>query len=684
MPAPARTAFLRSLRDDEALALLYDWQFWARREQLAPPGDWFVWLIRSGRGFGKTRTGAEWVIERARQGFQRIALVGQTKADVRDTMVELGESSILHRSPPWFKPEYEPSKRRLTWPNGAVAMIYSGDEPGQLRGPQHDSAWVDELAKFRYPQETWDNLMLGLRIGGQPQALVTTTPRPIRLIRELIQRPTTVDVRRPTWDNLAHLSPVYIREVIDPMRGTRLGRQELEGEILEDAPGALWKRGQIEATRVDKGPDLVRVVVAVDPSATGKETSDEAGIVVAGLGRDGHGYVLDDRTLRASPHGWGSAAVQAYHRWQADRIVAETNNGGEMVELTIRTVDANVPYKGLHASRGKRTRAEPVAALYEQGRVHHVGAFPELEDEMCLAADTLVETINGPMKIQNVAPGEMVLTRMGYMPVLWSGMTHESAGVYEVRTKCRRFLLTTAGHPVYTAQDGFVKAICLRRGHTLEVLRWANTAPQLNGAGTSGLSTTEDTTWIGMASCFTEQFGKKHMGLSHMDLSSTTRMRIDSTTKSRILSCLPSLGIAESIPELVLPLSRTGSESGQVGSDGLIRRTMAEPVRTVVNTSNPVVYGQSSARPSAGSDSIESVTATGEKRPVYNLKVFGMNEYFANGVLVHNCQWEPGDDSPNRMDALVWALTELMLGEVEVRPLPSVAFVGVKRGREAT
>lgn len=342
-----------------------------------------MWLIRSGRGFGKTRTGAEWVIEQVRQGFQRIALVGQTKADVRDTMMEVGDSSILQRSPPWFKPQYEPTKRRLTWPNGAMAMIYSGDEPNQLRGPQHDKAWVDELAKFKYPQETWSNLTLGLRIGPRPQALVTTTPRPIRLIRDLIASPTTVDVRRPTWDNLAHLSPAYVQNVISPMRGTRLGRQELEGEILDDVPGAIWKREHIEANRVAVAPDLAVVVVAIDPSATSSETSDEAGIVVAGLGANGHGYVLDDRTLRASPHGWGSAAVKAYHRWKADHIVAETNNGGEMVELTIRTVDANVPYRGVHASRGKRTRAEPVAALYEQGRMHHVGAFPELEDECC-------------------------------------------------------------------------------------------------------------------------------------------------------------------------------------------------------------------------------------------------------------------------------------------------------------
>jgi len=380
---PQRQAFLRSLSDEAALAARYDWRFWARPHQLAPPGDWFVWLIRAGRGFGKTRTGAEWVLERVRQGYRNIALVGKTVADVRDTMVELGDSSLLKVAPPWERPEYEPSNRRLIWPNGATATTYSGDKPDQLRGPQHDSAWVDELAKFQYPQDTWDNLLFGMRIGPAPQVVVTTTPRPIPLIKKLVASPTTVDVRRPTWDNAANLSPVYIREVIEPYRGTRLGRQELEGEILDDNPAALWKRSVIEEFRVTQAPDLVRIVVAIDPAATSKGTSDENGIIVAGLGVDGHGYTLADRSLRGTPLEWAREAIAAYHTHRADRVIGEQNNGGEMVETIIRTVDANVSYTSVYASRGKATRAEPVAALYEQGRVHHVGAFPELEDEMC-------------------------------------------------------------------------------------------------------------------------------------------------------------------------------------------------------------------------------------------------------------------------------------------------------------
>ena len=371
------------LDDEQAAAAVYDWRYWARPEQLPPDGDWFVWLLRSGRGFGKTRTGAEWVLSRVRQGFKRIALVGQTKADVRDTMIELGDSSLLKISPPWERPSYEPSKRRITWPNGAVAMIYSGDEPDQLRGPQHDSAWVDELAKFKYPKDTWSNLLFGMRIGDKPQICVTTTPRPIPIIKKLIQKATTVDVRRPTWDNIANLSPTYIREVIDPLKGTRLGRQEINGEILDDNPGALWKRDVIEALRVTKVPELVRIVVAIDPPATDNEESDEAGIIAAGIDAKGHGYLLEDGSRKGSPTEWAGQAVSIYHKLHADRLVAEVNNGGDMVELTVRVVDASVSYRAVRASRAKQTRAEPVAALYERGLVHHVGTLPELEDQLC-------------------------------------------------------------------------------------------------------------------------------------------------------------------------------------------------------------------------------------------------------------------------------------------------------------
>ena len=375
-----RAALLANLSRSDARALLYHWPFWARADQLEPAGDWLVWQLLAGRGFGKTRTGAEWVIERAKQEKGPIALVGQTKADVRDTMIELGDSSILKCSPPWFYPSYEPSKRRLTWPNGQVAMIYSGDEPGQLRGPQHGSAWVDELAKFKYPDDTWSNLEFGLRVGDDPRVVSSTTPRPIKIIKQLVADPDTVVTRGATYANLSNLAPIY-RRIIRKYEGTRLGRQELNAEILDDNPNALWRRDWIEDQRVGVFPDLWRVAVGVDPSGGSTGT---CGIVVAGQ-RDGVYFVLDDASVAGSSAEWGLGVVAAYSKQMADVIAGEVNFGGDMVERVIRTVDGgkNVAFKMVRASRGKEVRAEPVSALYQQGRVHHVGAFPELEDQLC-------------------------------------------------------------------------------------------------------------------------------------------------------------------------------------------------------------------------------------------------------------------------------------------------------------
>jgi phage terminase large subunit-like protein len=360
------------------------WTFKAHPGQV-PPTDrsWYVYLMRSGRGGGKTRAGSEWVLDRVRKGYRMIALVGQTAADVRDTMIELGDSSIMKCARPSERPVYEPSKRRLTFPNGAVAIAYNGDEPDQLRGPQHDSAWVDELAKFRYAGECWDNLMFGLRIGKSPQVFVTTTPRPIPIIRKLIAAKDTIDVRFSTYDNAENLSPVFLAQIKEKYEGTRLGRQEIGGEVLDDNPGALWRRDVIENLRVREAPPLVRIVVGVDPAVTGDETSDETGIVVDGIDAAGHIYVLADYSLRGSPNAWARKVVEAYSEKRADRVIGEVNNGGDLIEANIRTVGPTVSYKAVHASRGKLIRAEPVAALYEQGKVHHVGTFPQLEDQMC-------------------------------------------------------------------------------------------------------------------------------------------------------------------------------------------------------------------------------------------------------------------------------------------------------------
>jgi phage terminase large subunit-like protein len=341
--------------------------------------------MRSGRGGGKTRSGSEWILGRVREGYRHIALIGQTAADIRDTMVELGPSSIMKVAKPDERPDYEPSKRRLTFPNGAIATTFTGEEPDQLRGPAHDTVWIDELAKFKYPEETWDNMEMGLRLGDNPQVFCTTTPRPIPIIKRLVKDPTTIDVRFSTSQNADNLSPIFLKRIQERYAGTRLGRQELEGEILDDNPNALFQRAIIENLRISERscPQLIRVAVAMDPAVTGNKKSDETGIIAGGIAATGHGYVLQDASLRGSPAEWARAGVRTFYARQADRIVGEVNNGGDLIEVNIRTVDRNVPFTAVHASRGKAIRAEPVAGIYEQGRIHHVGTFPQLEDQMC-------------------------------------------------------------------------------------------------------------------------------------------------------------------------------------------------------------------------------------------------------------------------------------------------------------
>ena len=365
------------------------WRSIARPEQLAPLGDWLVWAFIAGRGAGKTRSAAEWVHEKATDNPGcRIALVGRTPADVRDVMVE-GESGLLAVAGT-EAPEYQSSKRRLTWANGTTAYAYSAEVPAALRGPQHHFAWADEAAAWKDARKgdvldtSWNNLMLGLRLGELPQAVVTTTPKPNALMRTLLGQDTTVRTSGSTYDNLANLAPSFRRHVLATYEGTRIGRQELLGELLEDVEGALWTIAGIDADRValENVPDLVRICIGIDPSGGEGEDNDEQGIIVAGLGVDGDLYVLADRSCKLSPNGWASRAVGAYHEFSADRIVAEINYGGAMVKSTIRNVDKKVPVDVITASRGKVQRAEPVAALYEQHRVHHVGPMPTLEDQM--------------------------------------------------------------------------------------------------------------------------------------------------------------------------------------------------------------------------------------------------------------------------------------------------------------
>jgi predicted phage terminase large subunit-like protein len=377
---PQGVAAIESLSSSEAEALLYTWSEWVRDNQRPPEGDWATWLILAGRGFGKTRVGSE-TVRRWVQDFPFVNLIGATADDARDIMIE-GESGILAICPRQERPVYLSSKRCLEWPNGARSLIFTADEPERLRGKQHMKLWCDELGSWRRP-EAFVQAMLGLRLGALPQAVVTTTPKPVRLIRELMADIGTVTTRGSTYDNRGHLAPGFFARIINRYEGTRLGRQELNAELLDDVEGALWSGELIEAARVRKAPDMARIVVAIDPATTSGEDSDETGIVVAGRGVDGHAYVLRDLSCRLSSNGWGNRAINAYREFRADRIVAEVNNGGDLVEDVIRVIDRNISYRAVHASRGKVVRAEPISALYEQKRVHHVGLFAELETQMC-------------------------------------------------------------------------------------------------------------------------------------------------------------------------------------------------------------------------------------------------------------------------------------------------------------
>ena len=371
-----------------------DWRMWAREGKQLPPGDaeWRSWMILGGRGAGKTRAGAEWVRAQAlglwsdgRQHAERIAIIGPTYDEARLVMVE-GKSGLLAIHQHDERPIYEPSKRLLTWPNGAIAQVFSADEPESLRGPQFDAAWCDELAKWRYGEAAWDMLAFALRLGEQPRVVITTTPRPTALLKRLISDAATAVTRSRTADNRSHLAKSFWKDIVARYGGTRLGRQELDGELIEDDPDALFRRELIEQGRVKETPELLRVVVAVDPPASHGKRSNACGIVCAGLATDGRVYVLEDCSVQgAKPIEWAERVVALYHGRRADRVVAEVNQGGAMVEQVLREVDAALSFRGVHASRGKQARAEPVAALYEQGRVRHAGVFPELESEMCQA-----------------------------------------------------------------------------------------------------------------------------------------------------------------------------------------------------------------------------------------------------------------------------------------------------------
>ncbi|MBU2958625.1 terminase family protein [Paracoccus sp. C2R09] len=386
--------FLGGLSENALMSLPWLFEFWALPHQLPPEGDWKSWVIMGGRGAGKTRAGSEWV-RRMVEGptaaapgrCHRVALVGETFDQVREVMV-FGESGILACTPPDRRPVWEAGRRRLVWANGATATVYSAHEPEALRGPQFDAAWADELAKWKKSEDVWDMLQFALRLGDHPQQVVTTTPRNVGVLKRILQNASTVVTHAPTEANRAYLAESFLAEVEARYGGTRLGRQELDGVLLDDVEGALWTTSMLEAARIADVPKLDRVVVAVDPAVTAGSNSDECGIVVVGAvtqgePKDWRAFVLEDASVRGSPTDWARAAIAAMDRHGAERLVAEVNQGGDLVESVIRQIDPLVPFRALRATRGKGLRAEPVAALYEQGRIRHVRGLGPLEDQMC-------------------------------------------------------------------------------------------------------------------------------------------------------------------------------------------------------------------------------------------------------------------------------------------------------------
>lgn len=394
-PTRAQSTFLNELTEAELAALPFLFEFWALPHQCPPPGNWRTWVIMGGRGAGKTRAGAEWVralAEGRRPGTggkgRRFALVSETLDQAREVMVQ-GESGIIAISPPDRRPTWNASRRMLTWPNGAVAYVMSAHDPEALRGFQYDYVWADELAKWTKAEKSWDNLQFGLRLGDDPRACVTTTPQNVPALRRLLEQESTVVTHATTWANSANLAGGFLDVINSRYSGTRTGRQEIEGLLLDEAEGALWTLAGLDRVICETPPVFDRIVVAVDPPVTHKKTSDACGIVVVGACLRGpvqewRAVVLEDASVKAtSPSGWARVVVDAFHRHKADRVVAEVNQGGDMVRHVLQSIDHGLPYTAVTASRGKVVRAEPVAALYEQGRVSHLRGLQDLEDQMC-------------------------------------------------------------------------------------------------------------------------------------------------------------------------------------------------------------------------------------------------------------------------------------------------------------
>jgi phage terminase large subunit-like protein len=699
LPPSRRAKILNSLTNEEADALLNDWSFNARPEQVAPEGDWQTWLILAGRGFGKTRSGSEWVRDLVKRGVTNIGLIAPTAGDIRDVMIE-GISGILatswahdvdHNGVLLGRPTYEPSLRhKLTWANGAVAHGYSAEEPDRLRGPNHMAVWCDEVATWKDAQEVWDMMMFGLRLGRSPRVLVTTTPKPIPLLREIIRASTTIITKGKTYDNRANLAEPFLKAVEKRYAGTRLGRQELDGEMLEEAEGALWSIEMIDrahfapdGTLLTEPPEMKRIVVAIDPAITAKAESNLTGIVVAGLGVDGRGYVLADGSGRFMPGEWAKKAVSLYDSVGADRIVAEGNQGGEMVRHTILTERSNIPVKIVHASHGKNARAEPVQALYEQNRISHVGRFEELERQMCVAPDTLITTDRGDVAISKLRGDEKIATREGYRSIKWCGRTGIKKTLV-IKNDFGFYVKLTEDHPIFIVGRGFVRADKVKIGdETLCLEKQSNHSLILKARDTLKTNKVISGRAIAVAAyCFIAQCGEALTGRYHATKKSIISMATHLITNCRISNVSRDLSIAVVTPSQALQLFLRKSEASCESANGPSKNLGRLSALNAVRHTKQMVNDLNSAQCRAEKSSIIVEIKPGDVSEVWDLTVNDTPEFFANGILLHNCTWEPLGKmpSPDRLDALVWAFTELMVGyRAEI---PSIGLIQVGAGRQ--
>lgn len=626
----------------------------ARQHQRPPLDDeWDVWMALAGRGFGKTRMGAEWAWRQAKVS-ERGALVGPTAADARDILVE-GESGIMACAPPTFRPVYEPSKRRLTYPNGAMQTVYSADEPDRLRGPQHHYAWLDELAAWRRLQATWDMLQMGMRLGDHPQICITTTPRPLPIIKLLLKDPMVRVVRGSTYDNLHNLAPTFRRAVVAKYEGTTLGRQELYADVLDDLPGALIPRAAIERNRVETCPELQLIGVAVDPAGTG--AADETGIIAGGRGIDNRDYVTHDRSGQYTPRQAALTAWRLLREINGDVLIYEENYGKAWVKEVFQSVwREHWPHEDLPmmrpiwASIGKKLRAQPVAMRYEQDRVSHVGTFPEMEDQ-CVVAGTLVETERGHLPIESVRAGDRVMTRAGWAPVKWAGQTGVSSHLVGIQVvDC--VLWTTQAHPVWDESQGrFVRADSVGTTSRLRVRRSpASTVIQSPGTVAGGTLRPTATTGTPEARCCTEPSGPLTTNPFLPGIRSTMLTMTRGTTRLRTSRSSLPVSTGRSIP------TPRGSRRGRLSSDQEGARPSGQLVR---HAPSPVHGAGTHSKPQvSGLRTVHGRVGARRTTPVYNLTVADgyPPEFYANGILVHNCTtWIPEEDpnSPDRLDAMV-------------------------------